>query len=117
MFDSLRLELAPFGVTTTSVIVGPVRSLLHSDKELWKLPEDSLYAGLGQKVVEFSKGNDGAPRQDTFTFAEGVVDKILRGNNSKFWAGAYTAIFKFAALWLPQSWLVCIDCKRGQGGC
>jgi len=108
----LRLELAPFGVTTTSVVVGPVKSLLHSDKDLWKVPENSLYTSVEKRAIEFSKGNDGAPRQDTFSFAEGVVNKILKRNDTKFWAGANIGIFKWGALWLPQWLLVCIGWNK-----
>jgi 1-acylglycerone phosphate reductase len=107
MFDALRLELAPFGVTTTSVVTGPVKSLLHTHQDVWVMPESSRYAEIEDVITKRSTGDDGAPRQDTMKYAEGVVDKILRGS-PKFWAGANIGIIKWATSWLPDSWLVCI---------
>jgi 1-acylglycerone phosphate reductase len=107
MFDALRSELAPFGVTTTTVVTGPVKSLVHTHQDLWKLPENSRYAEVEGTITKRSTGDDGAPRQDTMKYAEGVVDKIMKGN-PKFWAGANIGIIKWAASWLPQSLLVSI---------
>ncbi|EAT81601.1 hypothetical protein SNOG_11102 [Parastagonospora nodorum SN15] len=102
MFDALRLELEPFGVTTISVVTGPVKSRVNTHQELWKLPENSRYADVEQIITKRSEGEDGSPRQDTMKYAEGVVDKILKGN-PKFWAGANIGIIKWMATWLPRS--------------
>lgn len=106
MFDALRLELEPFGVTTTTVVTGPVKSRVHTHQELWKLPENSRYAEVEEIITKRSEGDDGSPRQDTMKYAEGVVDKIVKGN-PKFWAGANIGIIKWMATWLPRSVLVC----------
>jgi short-subunit dehydrogenase len=105
MFDALRLELEPFGVSTTTVVTGPVKSRVHTYQESWKLPENSRYAEVEEIITKRSGGDDGSPRQDTMKYAEGVVDKIIKGN-PKFWAGANIGIIKWMAMWLPRSVLV-----------
>lgn len=44
-------------------------------------------------------------------YAEGVVDKIMKGN-LKFWADAIIGVMKWAASWLPEPWLVCMTRAR-----
>jgi 1-acylglycerone phosphate reductase len=106
MFDALRLELAPFGVKTVTVVTGPVKSQVHTHTELWKMPENSLYAEVEDTIMKRSTGDDGAPRMDTIKYAEGVVDKILNGGIVKFWYGANVGLIKFLSTWLPTSLIV-----------
>jgi 1-acylglycerone phosphate reductase len=107
MFDALRLELAPFGVKSVTVVTGPVKSLVHTHQDQWKVPENSRYIEVEDIIVKRAGGDDGAPRQDTMVYASGVVDKLLKGNDPKPWAGGNIGIIKFIANWIPQSIQVC----------
>jgi 1-acylglycerone phosphate reductase len=113
LFDALRHELAPFGVTSTTVVAGPVKSVIHSHGDSWQMPENSKYADIRETIERRGGGEDGAWRMDTMKFAEGVVDKLLRGKNIKIWAGASVGLINFLANWLPDSWQVC---EGGSGG-
>lgn len=42
MLDALRLELAPFGVTTTTAVTGLVKSLVHTHQDIWKIREFTI---------------------------------------------------------------------------
>jgi 1-acylglycerone phosphate reductase len=106
MFDALRLELRPFGVSVVSVVTGPVSSQVHTHTDMWKLPENSLYADAEEAITKRASGDDGAPRMDTMQYASGVVNKLLNGGNPKFWAGANVGIIKFLWRLLPDSVVV-----------
>jgi 1-acylglycerone phosphate reductase len=112
MFDTLRLELAPFGVTVTSVVTGPVKSAIHTHDNLTNMPENSLYADVQDLVMRRSKGEDGSPRMDTMQYANGVVNKVLKGGNAKIWSGANMWILRLIVTWMPISVLVCIILTR-----
>jgi len=104
----MRLELAPFGIKTISVITGAVTSLNHTHYESWKLPEDSLYSSVQSDFEKRAKGDDGAPRMAAHDYAERVVSRILAGSKPKLWYGASASIVKFAVAWFPTWWLVCV---------
>ncbi|OAL04447.1 NAD(P)-binding protein [Phaeosphaeriaceae sp. SRC1lsM3a] len=103
MFDALRLELRPFGVSVVTVVTGPVSSKVHTHTDMWKLPENSLYAEAEDMITKRAQGDDGAPRMDTMKYASGVVDKLLKGGNPKFWAGGNVGIIKLMWRLLPES--------------
>lgn len=107
MFDALRLELRPFGVSVVTVVTGPVSSKVHTHTDMWKLPENSLYAEAEDMITKRAQGDDGAPRMDTMKYASGVVDKLLKGGNPKFWAGGNVGIIKLMWRLLPESVVVC----------
>jgi len=108
MFDTLRLELAPFGVTVTSVVTSPVTSLGLTHSEKWVMPDGSLYEEIRETYTKRTGGDDGGPRMDTHKYAEGVVDKILKGAGAKFWGGANAGIIKFMLSWMPTTFMVCV---------
>jgi 1-acylglycerone phosphate reductase len=114
MFDTLRLELAPFGVTATTVVTGPVKSLVHTHDNQGNMPKNSLYADVEDLVVRRGKGDDNVPRMDTMQYADGVVSKILRGGSTKIWAGANVWFLKWCVTWLPDFIMVCIVLARGK---
>ncbi|KAF2826848.1 NAD(P)-binding protein [Ophiobolus disseminans] len=108
LFDTLRLELAPFGVKVTSVISSPVTSLGLTHTEKWVMPEDSLYDEIREKYTKTVGGDDGSPRMDTNEYAEVVVKRVLAGGGAKFWAGANAGILKFVLAWMPTFIMVCM---------
>jgi 1-acylglycerone phosphate reductase len=106
MFDVLRLELAPLGVKTVTVVTGPVKSLVHTNTDMWKMPVNSRYSEIEATIMKRATGDDGVPRMDTMKYAEGVVSKLLSGGSVKFWYGENVGIIKWLGSWLPTSLLV-----------
>ncbi|KAH7079505.1 hypothetical protein FB567DRAFT_123463 [Paraphoma chrysanthemicola] len=102
MFDTLRVELKPFGITVTSVVTGPVKSQIHSHMADLKLPAKSLYADVEETIVRRAGGDDGSPRMDTMKYAETVVGKILGGGQIKIWCGANMWLINIIANWIPS---------------
>ncbi|KAF2025506.1 NAD(P)-binding protein [Setomelanomma holmii] len=102
MFDTLRLELKPFGISVTSVVTGPVKSQIHSHMADLKLPEKSLYADVEDTIKKRAGGDDGAPRMDTQKYTDTVVNKILGGGQLKVWCGANMWLVNLMGNWVPS---------------
>jgi 1-acylglycerone phosphate reductase len=83
--DTLRLELAPFGVTVLAVVTGGVKSSGQTYFEDFSLPQDSLYKGVEETIVARAKGGDGMPRMETEMYAKAVVGEMESGKGGKFW--------------------------------
>ncbi|KAF1951582.1 NAD(P)-binding protein [Byssothecium circinans] len=87
--DTLRLELAPLGVSVLSVVTGAVKSAGQTYFDDLKLPEGSLYKEVEEVIIHRAKGGDGLARMDTLEYAKGVVDEIEKGKSGKFWYGVH----------------------------
>ncbi|KAF2114935.1 hypothetical protein BDV96DRAFT_576142 [Lophiotrema nucula] len=103
--DNLRVELAPFGIKTVSIVTGAVKTQAHTHYNAWNIPDGSLYASVREDFVKRARGDDGAPRMDPHDYADGVVAKIIANSSAKFWYGASASIVKFAVSWFPTSLL------------
>jgi 1-acylglycerone phosphate reductase len=73
MFDTLRLELAPFGIKVTKVMTATVASKSFSYFGNWIMPQNSLYDEVRDKFTRRSNDDDGVPRMDTHEYAEIVA--------------------------------------------
>lgn len=105
MAETLRLELAPFGVKVLSVVSGALRTMGQTHFDDWKLPADSLYAPLEETIRNRARGQEGAPRMEPEVYAKRVVSEITAGRAGRFWYGASAGIVKFAVSYLP-TWLM-----------
>ncbi|KAF1957643.1 putative hydroxybutyrate dehydrogenase, partial [Byssothecium circinans] len=103
--DNFRVEMAPFGVKTISVVTGAVHTQGHTNYKDWSMPENSLYNSVRGDFIKRASGDDGAPRMDPHKYADGVVVKIIANPTPKFWYGASASFVRFAVSWLPTSWL------------
>lgn len=102
MSQTLRLELAPFGVKVQVAVVGGVGDTqVVANAGNFKLPEDSLYKSIEANIKRNSQGIDqmkpGTPKE----FADSVIPIIISGNKHIFWTGAFAGFVKFATAWLP----------------
>lgn len=88
------MELKPFGVKVLHVVKGAVRSngqnAKDKDLENWKLPENSLYKPLEERIRTTNQENDGMygdrqKRTDTVVHAKEVVGRILAGETGRIW--------------------------------
>lgn len=107
MAETMRLELAPFGVKVLSVVSGALKTMGQTHFDDWKLPAGSLYAPLEETIRERARGQEGAPRMEPEDYAKRVISEITTGRTGKFWYGASAGIVKFAVSYLP-TWLMVI---------
>jgi hypothetical protein len=110
--DTLRLELAPFGVKVVTVHTGAVNTnILTSTGTNFRLPPGSVYKGVEKEIAARAMGEDGTPRQAPAVYAENVVVDVLGGVNYPIWRGGYASIVKFTSSWFPASISVCLSTK------
>ncbi|KIA75896.1 short-chain dehydrogenase [Aspergillus ustus] len=93
--ETLRLELAPFGVRVVSLVTGAVDSLGKTHCDGLTLPEDSLYKSIEADIIQRAVWNDGVPRESTTKWANNVAGKIVGGTSGLLWAGGSAG-----AMWL-----------------
>ena len=103
MSDTLRLELAPFGVKVVTVNTGAVRTNTLAAGVNFELPHTSKYKAIEREILARAKGEDGTPRMEPSVFAKKVVDDTLGGTNGPVWRGSYASIVRLVTSWLPMS--------------
>lgn len=104
--ETLRLEMVPFGVTVLAVTTGAVKTNGQTYFNDWKLPADSIYRPIEDKIAARASGHDGVERMDTMAYANQVVNKIESGVSGKVWLGTHATAVKFGSVFLPTSWMV-----------
>lgn len=101
--ETLRLELAPFGVDVMTVMTGTVDSLFHVN-DPFKLPEGSRYALIEEKIAGWASGElkpKGIPNEK---FAELIVGDITTdGKSGLIWKGPNAGSLAAMSKWAPQS--------------
>ncbi|PYH90777.1 putative hydroxybutyrate dehydrogenase [Aspergillus ellipticus CBS 707.79] len=101
--ETLRLELAPFGVGVLSVVTGAVRTMGQTYFGGFKIPDNSLYKPIEDVVAARARGEDGVERMDLMTYSNEVVSKITQGTTGKFWYGNNAESTKYGSSLLPTS--------------
>ncbi|ROV98090.1 hypothetical protein VMCG_06960 [Cytospora schulzeri] len=86
--ETLRLELAPFGVDVLEVVTGGVKSKGQTYFGDFKLPEQSLYKSIEDVVASRAQGKDQLPRMDTAEYAAAVADQMASRTTGRFWCGS-----------------------------
>ncbi|KAH7136044.1 hypothetical protein B0J11DRAFT_177551 [Dendryphion nanum] len=106
--ETLRLEVAPFGVNVTSSVTGPVASLGQTHFDNYSLPANSLYKPIEATIKSRAQGNDGIPRTPTDEYATAVADAIIKRTPGKFWYGQTAEMVKMSttAVGVPQDVMV-----------
>ncbi|RYC54360.1 hypothetical protein CHU98_g11850 [Xylaria longipes] len=117
--ETLRLELAPFGVNVLEVVTGAVKSMGQTYFGDFKLPQQSvdltlhypvgglrcarvgsihwigvlmscrLYKSIEPTIAGRAQGNDGLPRMDTLEYAKAVVHEIMERTPGRVWYGGF----------------------------
>jgi hypothetical protein len=109
IYETLRLEVAPFGVNVIEIVTGAVKSngqKGHFDS--YALPPDSLYKPIEGTIASRARGEDGVPRMDLEEYATAVVEDIVSRTAGKFWYGSNAEMVKMStvAVGVPQSVVV-----------
>ncbi|KAI1177692.1 hypothetical protein F4777DRAFT_541004 [Nemania sp. FL0916] len=103
--ETLRLELAPFGVDVIEVVTGAVKSKGQTYFGDFKLPQGSLYKNIEPTIASRAQGKDGVPRMDTLEYANAVTENILERVSGRVWHGVFSERVKSSTIPkdVPQS--------------
>ncbi|KAI2784133.1 hypothetical protein F4815DRAFT_501953 [Daldinia loculata] len=103
--ETLRLELAPFGVDVLEIVTGAVKTLGQTYFGDFQLPAESLYKSIEDTIASRAQGKDGMPRMETREYATAVVSEIKKRATGKFWYGCNVDMVKISttATGVPQS--------------
>ncbi|KAI0860521.1 hypothetical protein F4860DRAFT_524921 [Xylaria cubensis] len=102
--ETLRLEMAPFGVNVLEVVTGAVKSMGQTYFGDFKLPQQ-LYKSIEPIIAGRAQGNDALPRMDTLEYAKAVVHEIMERTPGRVWYGGFADRVKMSttATSVPQS--------------
>ncbi|KAI1117677.1 oxidoreductase [Nemania sp. NC0429] len=115
--ETLRLELAPFGVSVVTILPGVINSNLHdNDAAGFDMPEASRYTAIKDIIASWARGEvlpkDGASAEK---FAEMVVDDIVGTTaGGIFSRGPYATSLRYVGQWAPR-WLADYVFAQNQG--
>lgn len=105
--EGLRRELAPLGVKVVTVIVGGVKTNIHSNQPKLTLPDDSFYRPVAKQIADRASGQgDEAYMGPPEDFARGLVRNLVGGASGKVYHGKMSSlaiIVKFFPTWLLVS--------------
>lgn len=106
--DTLRLELAPFGVGVLEVVTGGVQTKGQTYFGDFQLPAQSLYKGIEDVIASRAQGKDELVRMDPMEYAGAVVNEITNRTTGRFWFGNNAESVKMSttAVSVPQSAMV-----------
>ncbi|KAL2849807.1 putative hydroxybutyrate dehydrogenase [Aspergillus pseudodeflectus] len=112
--ETLRIELAPFGVRVATLVTGAVESQGKTHSDGLTLPEDSLYKSIEEDIIARATWNDGVPRESASKWANNVVARLIGGASGLVWAGSHAGTMWLFEKVLP-SWIFDKLMTMGQG--
>ena len=104
--ETLRLELAPFGVTVITGMLGNLESNFHNNDSWQGLPESSRYKSIEAQIANSAEGKIGPEKEKADDFVKRFVDDILRGASGQVWRGAAAQTVRAIGHHAPMSVLV-----------
>ncbi|KAJ8130395.1 hypothetical protein O1611_g3231 [Lasiodiplodia mahajangana] len=110
--ETLRLELAPFGVGVLEVVTGAVQSRGQTYFGDFKLPDQST---IESTIASRAQGGDGLPRMETMKYAEAVVGDITNRTVGRVWYGEYADVTKQSTTAAVEQSVMDAQAKLGTG--
>lgn len=107
--ETLRLEMAPFGVNVITIVTGAVESNLMANGLDFKLPPGSIYAPIAKNIDDLSRGEDEASpksRMKSKDYADRVVSDVLRGSTGRIYRGGLASIVRYITSYAPAFMIV-----------
>ncbi|EXJ76664.1 uncharacterized protein A1O5_01172 [Cladophialophora psammophila CBS 110553] len=101
--ETWRLELAPLGVRTLTLVTAAVKSNVFTNMTPIKIPENSYYDGIRDYIQGRS---DGKVQENGITakqFGVKVVRQVEKGRTGKYWVGGGALSARYALWLLPES--------------
>ncbi|PYH48053.1 SDR family oxidoreductase [Aspergillus saccharolyticus JOP 1030-1] len=99
--ETLRLELAPFGVRVVTVMSGVVATQIFT-KHAELSFEGSMYEPATEGIRKMAAGDPVRNPMAPSEYAEKVVGDLLAGKNGLIWRGRMASIGWFLTTWMPQ---------------
>jgi NAD(P)-dependent dehydrogenase (short-subunit alcohol dehydrogenase family) len=98
--ESLRLELAPFGVKVINLLTGSVRSTFHDNAPAPTLPPGSMYNVAKEALEKAMSGTNAADgSSDPDEWAAQVAKRLSRRDPPHWvWQGKFSTIVRIASL-------------------
>lgn len=115
--DSLRLELAPFGIRVINLSTGGVKSTFFNNSNNAELPGDSIYNPAKEVIEEAMNGKQpGMNKVDAPTWADQVARDLSRRKPPFIiYRGTYAGTSRLAAL-LPIGNSICDGILKNMAG-
>ncbi|KAK9482080.1 hypothetical protein V1527DRAFT_477521 [Lipomyces starkeyi] len=107
--ETLRLEMAPFGVKVLTVVTGVVESNFFENTPEYKLPATSRYKPIEARIATRARGEDYQSRMNAQKYAHRVVNDVLQSASGKIYRGKMASIVRYASAYLPTfvlDWLL-----------
>ncbi|KAM0335287.1 hypothetical protein ACHAQA_000332 [Verticillium albo-atrum] len=111
--ETLRMELAPFGVDVLTIMVGTVKSRFHVN-DPFALPAGSLYAPIEEIIAGWANGVSTPKGISTEEFASMVARDVVESSTGVIWKGPNAGTMRTLAKWAPQS-VLDAGMRQGQG--
>ncbi|GLA66726.1 hypothetical protein AtubIFM54640_009310 [Aspergillus tubingensis] len=113
--ETLRLELAPLGVSVATLMIGTVTTPFHANEPTFTLPPSSRYAAIAQIISRWASGDASPKGCSAQELADLILPDVLGTTGSgMFWRGTNSGAVKFVSQWVP-GWLADRMMSMGQG--
>jgi NAD(P)-dependent dehydrogenase (short-subunit alcohol dehydrogenase family) len=105
--ETLRIELAPFGVTVLTVIIGGAATEFITNEAPRAIPKGSRYAPIGDEILHWAKDKGGLKNMMTpEQLADGLVGRVVvPGKGGTVWIGSIATLMRVFSFGAPQ-WLM-----------
>ena len=107
MAETLRLELAPFGVKTVSLITGAVETRALAFFNTWSLPPASRYKPIEPVITARVRGVETFLQIPITEYADQVADKLIKGTSGRVWTGVNSTLMWLLVNYVPGWIQVC----------
>ncbi|GLB08399.1 hypothetical protein AtubIFM57258_004288 [Aspergillus tubingensis] len=113
--ETLRLELAPLGVSVATLMIGTVTTPFHANEPTFTLPPSSRYAAIAQTIARWASGEASPKGWSAQELANLILPDVLgTTGHGMFWRGPNSGAVKFVSQWVP-GWLADRMMSMGQG--
>ncbi|PYH98136.1 NAD(P)-binding protein [Aspergillus ellipticus CBS 707.79] len=113
--STLRLELAPLGVSVATLMIGTVTTPFHANEPQLILPSGSWYAAIVETISRWGTGEAGPTGCSAAELAQAIVGDVLGATGAgMFWRGPNCGAVRFVSKWAP-GWLLDKMLSGGQG--
>lgn len=97
--DTLRVELAPFGISVVTIVTGGVQSRIAREER--SLPEGSYYEAIREDYDRRQKhSQEGAMKNEDY--ARSVAGQVLKGGRKWVWEGNLSWLVWFLDSFAPR---------------
>ena len=107
--ETLRLELAPLGVSVVTLLLGTVATPFFAKQPPFELPRSSRYIVIKKTIARWASGEATPKGCSADELAESVLEDVVGVRNGGLvWKGQHSFAVWFVSRWLPQFVLVSI---------